>query len=96
MFFWDNKATLAVKDTEPNDTGRYRCEVMNRLGRIESTGSLHVYSASCYLHLITYVDSAFGWKFLSYLNAVFAMSLLQYFIINHLSGSYRFSITFVQ
>jgi len=47
MFFWDNKATLAIKDTEPNDTGRYRCEVSNRLGRIESTGSLHVYSASC-------------------------------------------------
>ena len=46
MFFWDNKATLAIKDTEPNDTGRYRCEVSNRLGRIESTGSLHVYSTS--------------------------------------------------
>ena len=44
LFFWDNKATLAIKDTEPNDTGRYRCEVMNRLGRVESTGSLHVYS----------------------------------------------------
>jgi len=44
IFFWDNKATLAIKDTEPNDTGRYRCEVANRLGRIESTGSLHVYS----------------------------------------------------
>jgi len=46
MFFWDNKATLAIKDSEPNDTGRYRCEVSNRLGRIESTGSLHVYSES--------------------------------------------------
>ena len=53
IFFWDNKATLAIKDTEPNDTGRYRCEVSNRLGRIESTGSLHVYSESCSL----YVDS---------------------------------------
>ena len=53
MFFWDNKATLAIKDTEPNDTGRYRCEVSNRLGRIESTGSLHVYSAycRCYIHV---------------------------------------------
>jgi hypothetical protein len=44
MFFWDNKATLAIKDTEPSDSGRYRCEVSNRLGRVESTGSLSVYS----------------------------------------------------
>ena len=44
MFFWDNKATLAIKDTEPSDTGRYRCEVSNRLGRVESTGNLSVYS----------------------------------------------------
>lgn len=49
MFYWDNKASLVIKDTEPLDTGRYRCEVANRLGRIESTGNLSVYSmfSSC-------------------------------------------------
>lgn len=44
MFFWDNKATLAIKDSEPSDSGRYRCEVSNRLGRVESTGNLSVFS----------------------------------------------------
>ena len=43
MFFWDNKACLVVKDTAAKDTGHYRCEVDNPLGRIESTGNLTVY-----------------------------------------------------
>ena len=44
MFFWDNKASLVIKETDVQDTGRYRCEVSNPLGRIESTGNLTVYS----------------------------------------------------
>lgn len=43
-FFWDNKASLIVKDTTPTDTGAYRCEIHSPLGRIDSTGALCVYS----------------------------------------------------
>ena len=44
MLFWDNKASLVVKDSMPNDSSKYRCEVSSPLGHVESTGSLTVYS----------------------------------------------------
>ena len=44
MFYWDNKASLVVKDTQPNDSGRYRCEVSNYHGVVDSTANLNVYS----------------------------------------------------
>lgn len=44
MLYWNNKASLVVKDTEPSDSAKYRCEVSNRLGRVETSGSLTVYS----------------------------------------------------
>ena len=44
MLYWDNKASLVIKDTETNDSGSYRCEVANQLGRVDSVGALTVYS----------------------------------------------------
>ena len=44
MLFWDNKASLVVKETEPADSAKYRCEISTPLGRVESIGSLLVYS----------------------------------------------------
>ena len=43
-FFWDKKASLVIKDTQPNDSARYRCEIINPLGHVDSTGTLTVYS----------------------------------------------------
>ena len=42
--FWNNKASLTVKETEPSDSAKYRIEVSNSLGRAESKGTLTVYS----------------------------------------------------
>ncbi len=43
MLDWNNKASLIIKDTEQSDSSRYRCEINNALGRVESTGTLAVY-----------------------------------------------------
>ncbi len=44
MLFWDDRASLVIKDSEPSDSAKYRCELSTPLGRVESTGSLIVYS----------------------------------------------------
>ena len=44
MLYWDNKASLVIKDTQTSDSGSYRCEVANALGRVDSIGALTVYS----------------------------------------------------
>ena len=44
MLYWDNNATLVVKETEPNDTGKYQCVVSNELGSVDCYGNLTVYS----------------------------------------------------
>ena len=44
MLFWNNKASLVIKDTEPSDSAKYRCEISNALGRVQSSGKLTVYS----------------------------------------------------
>lgn len=43
MFFWDNKASLVIKDTEPSDSAKYRCEIVNALGRPQA---LSMYTVS--------------------------------------------------
>ena len=53
MLFWDNKASLAVKETMPSDSSKYRCEVSSPLGHVESIGSLTVYSMSLPSHTTT-------------------------------------------
>ncbi|ESO04852.1 hypothetical protein HELRODRAFT_191479 [Helobdella robusta] len=42
-FFWDNKASLVVKETEPGDGGRYRCEIVNGMGVVDDAAILTVY-----------------------------------------------------
>ena len=42
--YWDNKASLVIKETEPSDSAKYRLEVVNALGRAETSGQLTVYS----------------------------------------------------
>ncbi len=44
MLFWDNRASLVIKDSEPSDSAKYRCELSTPLGRVQSLGSLIVYS----------------------------------------------------
>jgi hypothetical protein len=44
MLYWDNVASLVIKDTQPGDSGSYRCEVASALGRVDSIGALTVYS----------------------------------------------------
>ena len=44
MLFWDNRASLVIKDTEPSDSAKYICELSTPLGRVQSVGSLIVYS----------------------------------------------------
>ena len=44
MLFWDNRASLVIKDSEPSDSAKYRCELSTPLGRVQSVGSLIVYS----------------------------------------------------
>jgi len=43
MLYWDNKASLVIKDTETTDAGNYRCEVYSKLGSVETTGALTVF-----------------------------------------------------
>ena len=44
MLFWDDKASLVVKETEPNDCGVYRCFLNNEHGNAESSARLNVQS----------------------------------------------------
>ena len=44
MSYSDDVAELVIKQTEPGDAGKYRCEAANALGRVESTGKLTVHS----------------------------------------------------
>jgi hypothetical protein len=60
MFFWDRKASLVIKDTEPADSANYRCEIINPLGHTESTGNLTVYSTS--LLLCNYYSQQFFFR----------------------------------
>ena len=54
MLYWDNKASLVIKETDPSDTAKYRCELSTALGRVESTGSLTVYSKCSQVFKKTY------------------------------------------
>ncbi len=54
MLFWDNKASLVVKETEPADSAKYRCEISTPLGRVESIGSLLVYSKSTIIKIVKF------------------------------------------
>ena len=44
MLFWDDKASLVVKETEPSDNGTYRCVLSNEHGKAEASARLTVYS----------------------------------------------------
>ena len=50
MFYWDNKATLVVKDTQAADAGEYKCVVSNRLGSVESSCNLSILGKFLYFH----------------------------------------------
>ena len=44
MLYWDNKASLVVKDTEPNDNATYKCVLSNQFGSAEADATLTVHS----------------------------------------------------
>ena len=44
MNYTDNVAELVVKDTEPSDTAKYRCEAANVIGRVETSANLTINS----------------------------------------------------
>ena len=56
ILFYNNQASLVIKNTEISDTAKYTCEVANPLGIVESSGYLTVYSKLS-LNLLPYVTS---------------------------------------
>ena len=44
--FSNKVATVLIKDTEPGDAAEYRCEVSNKLGRVQTECKLIVNSKS--------------------------------------------------
>ena len=44
MLYWDNKASLVVKDTEPADNATYKCVLSNQFGSAEADALLTVHS----------------------------------------------------
>ena len=44
MLYWDNKASLVVKDTEPSDNATYKCVLSNQFGSAEADATLTVHS----------------------------------------------------
>ena len=44
MTYSENIAELTIKNPEPNDNGLYRCEAVNKIGRVETEGKLVVFS----------------------------------------------------
>jgi hypothetical protein len=44
MFHWDNKATLVIKSTDPSDAGKYKCEITNQLGKVDTACVVTVHS----------------------------------------------------
>ena len=43
MLYWDQKASLVIKDADISDAASYRCEIINKLGRTSSTAQLTVH-----------------------------------------------------
>ena len=41
--FKDKVATLTINDLEIGDSGKYRCEAVNKISRVETEGKLTVY-----------------------------------------------------
>ena len=39
-----NSAVLIVKDSEPSDAATYRCEAVNKIGRVDTQARLKVHS----------------------------------------------------
>ena len=44
MGFKNNTAVLVIHNSEIDDTGKYRCEAVNKIGRVETEAKLTVYS----------------------------------------------------
>ena len=44
MSYANNVASLTITDSEPNDSGKYRCEGYNGVGRVQTENTLTVHS----------------------------------------------------
>ena len=60
MFFWNNKSSLVIKQTDLDDAGRYRCEVRNPVGVVDSSADLTVHSM-CLVDVCVMIIRYCGW-----------------------------------